>query len=823
MKIAATPSSMRSLDAAFNKNIIRRVMLSAVEPLAQANITPRYAIERASWVWHPDLREDDVAVLRFARVFTVDTTTSFRMHVSADQRYELSLNGESVSAGPHRSDLAHWSFASFDVILPPGEHVLEALVWWIGDWMPRAQVTSRGGFICAAEGCESQVNTGKAEWMVQRLSGWSFAKPDVGALHVIGPAQTIDGFQWFGPQETARPANVVMGAMASSPVGVARDGWQLHPSPLPEMLRRACRPGRVRSVTSQCPRSHPFPVDNLAPDITRAWQAMVTRGQAMEVAANQEVHVLWDLEDYYCGYASCAFSGGEGAEVRFEWAESLFEVDSDGTRSQAKGQRDEITGKLWLGFGDTFLADGGENRAFRGHWWRSGRYVLVSVRTARAPLRIEKIELVETRYPFEDESTWQSDDEELDAFLPIARRGLWMCAHETFVDCPYYEQLMYVGDTRLDMLMAYTQSSDDRLTRRGIELFDWSRSRTGFVAERYPSTPYMLSLTFAMLWVAMLRDYAYWRDDPAWVASRIPGVRSLLEQFFALPHDGGLLTSLPGWSFVDWVDEWDTGIPPAGRDGVSSVINLLYVQCLQHAADLEDGFGETVLGQRYRTRAEQVGRDIVDRFWHKPSGRLSDDTAQRHFSEHAQALALLTGILNDSQIRRVRSALRQASERMSQATIYFSFYVLEALYQQGEAHLFHDRLTYWKSLRQQGFKTPMELPEPTRSDCHAWGSHPLFHCHASIAGIRPAAPGFRSVHIAPAPGPLRHIESTIPHPRGAVRVSLSFDPDTARCVGEIHLPEQTEGAFIWADQTIALRPGGQAICVEKGAPVEVIS
>ena len=31
-----------------------------------------------------------------------------------------------------------------------------------------------------------------------------------------------------------------------------------------------------------------------------------------------------------------------------------------------------------------------------------------------------------------------------------------MCAHETYMDCPYYEQLQYGGDTRLEILATYS-------------------------------------------------------------------------------------------------------------------------------------------------------------------------------------------------------------------------------------------------------------------------------------------------------------------------------------------------------------------------------
>ena len=42
----------------------------------------------------------------------------------------------------------------------------------------------------------------------------------------------------------------------------------------------------------------------------------------------------------------------------------------------------------------------------------------------------------------------------------------------------------------------------------------------------------------------------------------------------------------------------------------------------------------------------------------------------------------------------------------------------------------------------------------------------MFHAFATFAGIRPAAPGFRKVVIAPQPGPLDELNAKLVHPAG---------------------------------------------------------
>ena len=93
-------------------------------------------------------------------------------------------------------------------------------------------------------------------------------------------------------------------------------------------------------------------------------------------------------------------------------------------------------------------------------------------------------------------------------------------------------------------------------------------------------------------------------------------------------------------------------------------------------------------------------------------------------------------------------------------------------------------------------KTPLESPGANaRSDCHAWGAHPIYHALAGLAGIRPAAPGYSKVEVAPSPGGLSFVRARAPHPKGCVAVDLRFGGADAS--GTVTLPDGVEGVFRW--------------------------
>ncbi|MGD9635427.1 MAG: hypothetical protein AB7G28_00145 [Pirellulales bacterium] len=780
-----------------------RLATPAASVPQDGNIQRLYEIEKAAWIWAEGAGVDEKLVLEFENEFEVAEATEVVVHVTADQRYELFLDGELMSLGPDRSDVGHWAFATYRLRLPAGKHRFKATVAWIGDDAPCAQATHRGGFLLAAEGpLASKLNTGVGAWQARRVDGWSFKPgppPDF-----VGREQTIDA------RERSRVAEMRLAVIAppldDNAFGLMRTGWRLHPSPMPDQKLEPRDLGRVRAVVDG-DQSEPLVIRAKDGDSSEQdrWQGLARGKSEVVLPANSEVRVLFDLEDYCTAYPRMTLAGGKGASARIAWAESLYNVDADGKASRSKGSRNEVVNKAFHGVADTFIASGNEE-AFRTWWWRAGRYVLLTVRTADEPLAIKRFDFLQTRYPLEDAGEFASSDERLDRTQGLMVRGMQACAHETYMDCPYYEQLMYVGDTRVELLTTYAMTADTRLAKRAIELFDWSTSLWDLAAEHYPSRTPQLSPTFALIWVGMVRDFTYWRDDPAWVHERLPAMRGTIDRFLTLMEDDGLLGPLPGWPFVDWVDGWVVGNPPAAKAGKSSIVNLHLVQALLNAAEVEEAHGEAALAKRNRDLARQLGERIVERFWVPERQLLADDLAHQEFSEHAQCLAILSGVLAEEQEAQCLAAMLKASD-LKRCSIYFSFYLFEALARHGRGDEIVKRWDMWKNLDELGLKTPIEHPEPTRSDCHAWGSHPLYHARASLFGVRPASPGFATVVIEPSPGSLEAMRVRMPHPQGEIVGGLSFDAATGKCTGAIALPDAVPGEFRWHGRTIPLRPG----------------
>jgi alpha-L-rhamnosidase len=161
----------------------------------------------------------------------------------------------------------------------------------------------------------------------------------------------------------------------------------------------------------------------------------------------------------------------------------------------------------------------------------------------------------------------------------------------------------------------------------------------------------------------------------------------------------------------------------------------------------------------------------------------------------------------EQQVRTAQNLLGDRS--LTRATIYFTHYLFETYRLLEQPAALFARLGLWFDLPAQGFKTTPEQPEPSRSDCHGWGAHPLYHFFATLLGVRPAAPGFEQVEIKPMPGDLTELAGEMVHPRGQIAVELHFMSGRVR--GNVVLPEGLQGTFCYGGKTVGLRPGTQAL------------
>ncbi|MBA3684047.1 MAG: alpha-L-rhamnosidase, partial [Planctomycetes bacterium] len=724
--------------------------------------------------------------------------------------YELWIDGARCGRGPERGDRTIWHFETYDLELAAGEHLLTARTWWLGmdATSPYAQVTIRPGFVCAAEDLEpGVVNTGFAPWQVKRLDGYGWVPAEMtwatGVKVALDAARFPWGWQRGDGDGWATPHTLTWAGNEHEVVDHDLR-WYLRPAELPAMRDEPCAPGRIRhlaAIPSLAVRD--LAVDPAAHRVEEAasWQAMLTSGAPAQVPAHALRRVIVDLDDYVCGYLELDVRGGAGAELQVNWAESLY--DQPGYRG-VKGHRDQVDGKFFYGTGDRFRLDG-EARTLAGLWWQAGRFLEILVATGDQDLEVRAVRLRRTGYPLVQRGAFACSDPRHERLRPLLWRTLEACAHETFIDCPYYEQLQYVADTRIEALATYAVSGDGRLARKAIAAFQRSQLPNGLLQSRWPHERRQILSTFSLWWIGMLHDRAWWSDDRGFVREQLATMRTVLDHFLRHVGDDGLLESPRGWAFIDWCPEWTHAVPPGGEQGGrSAVFAWLLVWMLRLAAELEDACGEPECAALWRRRGAELAAATDAAFWDESRALYADDRARSGWSEHAQILALLSHGVPAQRVERLRAGLLDA-QGLVRSTWFFAHYLCEALAEAGRVDRLLATIEPWLGLPDQGFLTVPERPEPSRSDCHAWSAHPLYQLNVNVLGIRPGSPGFASVDLRPDLGGLTWARGSVPHRLGPISVELERGADGVACT--VTVPDGLVGRIAVGSGWRTLPPG----------------
>jgi hypothetical protein len=761
----------------------------------------------SSWILHPEVTGNDHAVILFRKSFDLEKVPDqFIIHISADNRYRLHVNGIFASKGPAKSDLFHWYYETLDLasLLKKGKNVLAVEVVNFGPKRTWSQFSTRTDlFVQGHTDAESIVNTVQGSWLTYhntayhpKIVEWITRKDIAGGLYVANPMDSLilEKYPWDwekpefddGSWKPAAWSNNAGGRNSQYAGGINYSkGKLLVPRPIRLLKENKQRFTRFERYDSTDPP-----------------EAFLKGKQNLIIPPQTNSIFLIDQTYMTIGYPEMIISGGKGGEISVAYAETLFNKDK-----LSKGNRNDLKDKILIGIKDIYLPDGRHNRKIRPLSHRAFRVVQIEVETDKDTLIIHDFYNMYTAYPLALKAHFSSDDPDLDALMEPGWRSASICAQDILLSDAYYEQMQYVGDSKVHNLAILYLSGNDDLVRNCLQQIDWSRNTDGITLACYPNAFHLVIPFYSLVWIEMIHDYMMWSGDEEFISRFENGIDNVLGWYSRRFQENGLLGPLEWWNDVDWSPGFPNGTPPGIEKGNSALFSLEYAVALKKAAEIFEFLGKTERSEPLRHIAEKIILSVNDKCYDSDLELYAETPDLKSFSQHTNILAILAESITGEEARLLMNKILE-DESLNQVALFFRYYLFEALRKTGMSDRFFNELGPWYEMLEMGLTTFTEVPLHwtfQRSECHPWSTSPNVHFFKTVCGISPIEPGYKSFEIKPEFGPLTKISATFPHPE--CKIIMDLERKVEKIVGTIEIKGESKGKLVWNDYYIVLVPG----------------
>jgi alpha-L-rhamnosidase len=717
----------------------------------------------AAFAWFTPRTQTTWQVALFRREFNVPTIpTSRRIVVTADSRYILSLNGRRLGRGPLKGTLARYHAETYELapLLHTGRNVLAAEVRWWGEHGPVSEVHGPVPGFLVQEVAGHELNT-PGQWLVcpDEAISPNWDDPFTYTRQFLGPLERVDARR--RPPGWREVDFDATGWMPAQPVAelTHTQGWgvapthRLYPRPLPALKEESHRFDRL-SLQRE-PGALPW-----------------------SLAAGQSGEIWLDAGSLTTSYPELRFLGGAGRIVEIVYAEALGQWnDREGdTKWRKHGPRADLACGEPRGYRDALVLPGGEY-GFEPFHWRTFRHLRVRIETGDSPVTFLAASHRFTTFPQAFAARFDCAESYTDALWRTSIRTLELCAHETYEDCPYFEQLCYTADARLQALCSHYLANDTRLGRQALRFFRDSLDASGLTASRVPARGRQVLPAFSLHWILMLGDHWRWlgRSDLPFVRESLPVLDAVLTYFRNRLTPDGFVGRIDEWAWIDWVPEWPEGVAPHVAAGhPSTFLTALFAMALETSLMLHNEAGLPADAFRWGRVLEEV-RGAIRSSWSESAGYFQEgpDRTSGRFTQLTQAMAVLAGAANAAQLQRLGARLIDDPELLPMSLMH-RFYLAQALARTGGFDRFFPQvLAPWRTMLANGLTTWQETSDPTRSDCHAWSSWPAIIFMTEILGVRPGTPGWTSIVVEPRFTATAWANGRLDTPAGRVEVKWS--------------------------------------------------
>lgn len=628
------------------------------------------------------------------------------VEVTGRSQFKLYVNGESILFGPCRGakEIAYYDTLDIAPYLKPGENRILMQVFSYPEAPAMFDQVNQGPNYCygdnggPAVSLEGRIGDkdpdNQSNWRVWLDEGQGFNAYET---FLLGANEAVDGGKALSNpllqavwEESRLLKAAAVQPMTYDPFGCRR-GKVFQPRPIPLLYRR----------------------ERTFPD----WQKRT-------IPAHRKESFVLDAGELTTAYFRIGFTGGKGGRVQMMYAESYFQKDQNG--KPYKAVRDDARGFM-NGVYDEYIVGG--DTVYEPFRFRTFRFVQVTVETGDEPLTILPQPYVETAYPLVNSKKPVFTDPKKEKLYDVAFHTLQLCAHDTYEDCPYYEQLMYACDTRLEMLFTYAATDDVELPRQAIRLFGGSLQNNGLTQSRFPSREDQIIPMFALHFVLMLEDYVNHTGDVDFIRTYIPTAERIVETFLGKRCESGLIAPQGYWDYFDWTEAWAAkniaNTPTAVADGESALQNLFFVYAVQSLCRLLPKFHRADLAGHYQSECKTILKIVGESCFDPSRGLYKEGPRTGEYSQHTQIYAVLTGLAEGE---RAKDMMGKVLEDKSLIPCSFmqKFYLFRALEKAGMYDRTEALWQTWQDFIDLHCTTFPETPFDPRSDCHAWSALPLY-------------------------------------------------------------------------------------------------
>ncbi len=688
----------------------------------------------AKFIRHPDRAIGVEKLYYFRKTYHFDLPISGSVKIMADARYKLWVNGSFVSAGPCKGNRHNRYYDEVD--LTPYLHTGDNLFY-----VALLNLTSSDDMDDKEINVASVWRSGDGYLYMQG------SVTDAVGVHSIETDQAwesaIEEHLAFTPQFF-----VGLNEHVAAGYGTALTWKTAAPSPMPPRVYGDEIP--FGEILSSYAKPRPIPHLYYKPRSFTFHDG------------------YYDAGELTCGYVRLR-AHGKG-HITATYGECFVDGDASGF---VKGDRTDTSLNL-LGHDDTFEVDG--ELCFESFWFRTFRFVRI---VTTGEVSIDSFDYAETGYPVEIAEDYDFGSARDNALWAISARTLKRCMLETYVDCPYYEQLQYCMDTYSQTLYTYMVSPDTRLAKRAIDDFaaTW---RPGYITEaRAPSCKRQYIPGFAMFFIYMVNMYEARTEDTAGIKPYMPIVDGILAFFDGARNAAGQIAASDMWDFVDWADLWraDEGAPITSRGEGISIYTMMYAHALRCAARLSRAVGRGAVAEEYLIRADEALEAVQQHCYDAAHGMYANSEKKEQFSQHAQIWAVLTGLVKGEAAREL---LRRSLTLEAQAGYAYAYLWFRAL-EKAECYeeLGGEMKSRFLGLLDMNCSTIPETPYAyTRSECHAWGAVALYEFTTMTLGVKLVDNSPRVLQVAPRPQGTAHASGRVYTKWGEVNVKWEIKEKT---------------------------------------------